>query len=160
MTIEEAFASKSTIAKTIMERLFVCMREYGYEIIAALVTNLSPDEKVQAAMNEIEASKRLKQAIPHQAEAEKIRIVKSAEAYAEAMYLSGVGIAKERIALAKGIQESIKSLQEDSKQADVASVMHLLLVNQYLDTLAAVKPDQVIVKATPKEVFDIQVSLQ
>ncbi len=76
------------------------------------------------------------------------------------MYLSGVGIAKERIALAKGIQDSIKSLQEDSKQADAASVMHLLLVNQYLDTLAAVKPDQVIVKATPKEVFDIQVSLQ
>jgi hypothetical protein len=69
MTIEEAFASKSTIADTIMERLFVCMREYGYEILAALVTNLSPDEKVQAAMNEIEASKRLKQAIPHQAEA-------------------------------------------------------------------------------------------
>ena len=69
MTIDQAFASKSTIADTIMERLFVCMKEYGYEILAALVTNLSPDEKVQESMNEIEASKRLKEAIPHRAEA-------------------------------------------------------------------------------------------
>ena len=75
------------------------------------------------------------------------------------MYLSGVGTANERIALAKGMKESIKSLQEESKQADAASVMHLLLVSQYLDTLAAVKPDQVIVRATPNEVFDMQASL-
>lgn len=70
-----------------------------------------------------------------------------------------MGTANERIALAKGMRESIKSLQEESKQADAASVMHLLLVSQYLDTLAAVKPDQVIVRATPNEVFDMQASL-
>lgn len=90
---------------------------------------------------------------------EKIIVVKKAEASAEATYLSGVGTANERIALAKGMTESIKSLQEESKEADAASVMHLLLVTQYLDTLAAVKPDQVMVRATPNEVFDIQASL-
>jgi hypothetical protein len=29
------------------------MAEYGYEIIAALVTDLNPDKLVKAAMNEI-----------------------------------------------------------------------------------------------------------
>lgn len=69
MTVDEAFLSKSTIADTIMERLFATMRDYGYEILGALITNLTPDEKVRASMNEIEASKRLKEAIPHRAEA-------------------------------------------------------------------------------------------
>lgn len=69
MTIDEAFVSKSDIADTIMERLFLLMRDYGYEILGALITNLAPDEKVKMSMNEIEASKRLKEAIPHQAEA-------------------------------------------------------------------------------------------
>ena len=69
MTVDQAFVSKSTIAETLLQRLFEIMREYGYEIIGALVTNLTPDEKVKASMNEIEASKRLKAAIPHRAEA-------------------------------------------------------------------------------------------
>jgi hypothetical protein len=71
MTVDEAFVSKSDIAESIMERLFEAMRDYGYEILDALITNLTPDEKVKASMNEIEASKRLKEAIPHQAEAGK-----------------------------------------------------------------------------------------
>jgi len=71
MTVDEAFVSKSTIADTIMERLFERMKDYGYEIIGALITDLTPDEKVKASMNEIEASKRLKEAIPHRAEAGK-----------------------------------------------------------------------------------------
>lgn len=69
MTVDEAFVSKSDIADTIMERLFEMMRDYGYEIISALITDLTPDEKVKSSMNEIEASKRLKEAIPHRAEA-------------------------------------------------------------------------------------------
>lgn len=69
MTIDEAFVSKSCIADNIMERLYEVMKEYGYQILGALVTNLTPDDKVKMSMNEIEASKRLKAAIPHRAEA-------------------------------------------------------------------------------------------
>lgn len=195
MTVDEAFVSKSDIAESIMERLFEAMRDYGYEILDALITNLTPDEKVKASMNEIEASKRLKEAIPHQAEAgtcfgdlvegwplkqcavavscpmrriahthtcskptEKVKVVKKAEALAEAMYLSGVGTAKARMALAKGVKESLSGLKEQT-QVTPQEVMHLLLVTQYLDTLTAVKPDEVIAGVSPNEVFAMHESL-
>ena len=50
-------------------------------------------------MNEINASKRLKYAVAERAEGDKILQVKSAEADAEAKYLSGVGVAKQRKAI-------------------------------------------------------------
>ena len=48
------------------------------------MTDLSPDSKVKASMNEINASRRLKEAASHKAEAEKTKQVKAAEAEAEA----------------------------------------------------------------------------
>jgi regulator of protease activity HflC (stomatin/prohibitin superfamily) len=51
------------------------------------VTDIIPDSKVQAAMNEINASKRLRLAAVEKAEASKIMKVKDAEAEAEAKYL-------------------------------------------------------------------------
>ena len=56
----------------------------GYEIRNTLVTDMSPDNKVKASMNEINASRRLKEAASHKAEAEKVKQVKAAEAEAEA----------------------------------------------------------------------------
>ena len=50
-------------------------------------------------MNEINASKRLKYAVAERAEGDKILQVKAAEAEAEAKYLSGVGVAKQRKAI-------------------------------------------------------------
>lgn len=90
---------------------------------------------------------------------EKVKVVKKAEASAEAMYLSGVGVAKARMALAKGMKESMSGLAENKAGVTPQEVMHLLLVNQYLDTLAAVNPDEVIARATPNEVFDMHESL-
>lgn len=90
---------------------------------------------------------------------EKIKIVKKAEASAEAMYLSGVGVARARMALAKGMKESMSSLKEQHHDMTSQDVLHLLLVNSYLDALTAVKPDEVIARATPNEVFDVQESM-
>ena len=57
-----------------------------------------------AAMNEINASKRLKEAAYQRAEGEKIVKVKKAEAEAESMYLSGVGVARQRRAIMDGLK--------------------------------------------------------
>lgn len=64
-----------------------------------LITDIDPDKRVKDAMNEINASKRLKYAVAERAEGDKILQVKSAEAEAEAKYLSGVGVAKQRKAI-------------------------------------------------------------
>ena len=62
-------------------------------------------------MNEINSSKRLKYAVAERAEGDKILQVKSAEAEAEAKYLSGVGVAKQvRIVLQKSTISVIVTL--------------------------------------------------
>ena len=58
-------------------------------------------------MNEINASKRLKEAAFQRAEGEKVVKVKRAEAEAESMYLSGVGVARQRKAIMDGLKDSI-----------------------------------------------------
>ena len=58
----------------------------------------------KTAMNEINASKRLKEAAFQRAEGEKIVKVKRAEAEAESMYLSGVGVARQRRAIMDGLK--------------------------------------------------------
>ena len=70
--------------------------ERGYEVIKVLVTDISPEPSVLRAMNEINASKRMRVASIEKGEGEKILAVKAAEADAESKYLSGVGMARMR----------------------------------------------------------------
>ena len=73
-------------------------------IIQALVTEMVPDARVRDAMNEINASKRMKEAAAQRAEGDKIVMVKRAEAEAESMYLSGIGVARQRKAIMDGFR--------------------------------------------------------
>ena len=66
---------------------------------------------------------------------EKIAIVKRAEAHAESLYLSGIGVARERNALMKGYAVTLNS--EEGK-----SVRDLLLMTQYLDVLTCISNAQ------------------
>merc|ERR1712165_306830 len=113
MELDEAFASKKQIAEATLSQLSQVMRDYGYEIMGTLVTDMSPDARVKASMNEINASKRLKEAASHKAEADKVQQVKAAEADAEARYLSGVGVARQRKAIVQGLQNSISEFSSD-----------------------------------------------
>ena len=47
------------------------MADYGYRIMKTLVTDVSPDSLVKESMNEMHASRRLKEATPYKAEASK-----------------------------------------------------------------------------------------
>ena len=71
------------------------------------MTDISPDARVKMSMNEINASRRLREAAKEKAEADKIVQVKAAEADAESKYLSGVGVARQRQAIVGGLQDSI-----------------------------------------------------
>lgn len=95
-TLDEAFSSKDQIAVAVKEQLQHEMKEYGYEIIKALVTDLNPDSRVKASMNEINAQNRLKEASSARGDGEKILLVKMAEADKESKYLSGLGVAQQR----------------------------------------------------------------
>ena len=53
MDLDDVFASKSGLAESVKNQLQSLMSDYGYEIIAALVTEINPDHHVKRAMNEI-----------------------------------------------------------------------------------------------------------
>ncbi len=134
MGLDDAFAAKEDLSLAVKTHLGEVMEKFGFQILTALVTDLTPDNKVRDAMNEINASRRQKEAAYQKAEGDKIIKVKKAEAESESMYLSGVGVAKQRMAIMDGLRESIVSFSQGGV-ADTKDVMDLLILNQYFDTL-------------------------
>jgi regulator of protease activity HflC (stomatin/prohibitin superfamily) len=159
MELDEAFASKDEIASSVLSSLKDVMAEYGYQIRNTLVTDLSPDSKVKASMNEINASRRLKEAASHKAEADKVRQVKNAEAEAEARYLSGLGVARQRKAIVQGLQESVGAFSDQVEGATPKDVMDILLLSQYFDTLSTVGANALILEHDPATVAHLQMSV-
>merc|ERR1712021_176644 len=121
-------------ALSVKKALSTTMAQYGYQILQTLITDLDPDQRVKNAMNEINSSKRLKFAVAERAEGDKILQVKSAEAGAEALYLSGVGVSRQRKAIVDGLRESIVEFSGRTT-ADTKDVMDLLLLTQYFDMI-------------------------
>ena len=116
-TLDRAFESKEEIAVAIKKSLSATMHRFGYLIVNALVTDMTPDSRVRAAMNEINASKRLK------------------EAAAESKYLSGVGVARQRKAIVDGLKGSIAGFTSNITGTSPKDVVDLLLITQYFDML-------------------------
>jgi regulator of protease activity HflC (stomatin/prohibitin superfamily) len=83
MTLDEVFASQSGIAAAVKQELDADMAGFGYEIVNVLVTDIVPDAKVKSAMNDINAAQREQVAANARGEAEKILVVKKAEAEAQ-----------------------------------------------------------------------------
>lgn len=160
MELDDAFANKNEIASAIFDQLQDVMRDYGYEILASLLVDISPDNKVKISMNEINASKRLKAAATHKAEADKIKQVKAAEADAEAKYLSGIGVARQRKAIAEGLQNSVSEFSNEIVGSTPKDVMDILLLTQYFDVLNTVGANSLILEHDPQIVGALQKQLR
>ena len=138
MTLDEVFASQSSIAAAVKQELDADMAGFGYEIVNVLVTDIVPDAKVKSAMNDINAAQREQVAANARGEAEKILVVKKAEAEAESKALQGQGIANQRKAIIEGLQVSIEQFQKVVDGASAKEVMQLVMVTQYFDTLKSI----------------------
>ena len=138
MTLDEVFASQAGIAAQVKQELDVDMAGFGYEIVNVLVTDIIPDEKVKAAMNDINAAQREQVAANARGEAEKILVVKKAEAEAESKALQGQGIANQRKAIIDGLRGSIEALHKAVGGTSASEAMQLVLVTQYFDTLKSI----------------------
>jgi regulator of protease activity HflC (stomatin/prohibitin superfamily) len=92
----------------------------------------------QEAMNEINAAQRMRQAAMEKAEAQKVAVVKAAEADAEAKYLGGLGIARQRQAIINGLRESVKEFSDAVNGVTSRDAMELMLITQYFDMLKEV----------------------
>lgn len=133
--LDDVFSKKDDIANSVREELHEMMSEFGYDIIKALVTDISPDAKVKAAMNEINEAQRLRIAATERGEAEKILKLKAAEADAQSHILQGKGMAGQRKAIIEGLRESITEFKESVGSVETKEVMSLIITAQYFDTL-------------------------
>jgi regulator of protease activity HflC (stomatin/prohibitin superfamily) len=111
------------------------MKIYGFEIPNALVTDVNPADNVKAAMNDIQTQQRLQIAAAAKGEANKILVIKNAEAEAESKRLQGEGIAKERRAIIDGLRESIAAFTDQIGGVSAPEVLKFVLLTQYFDTM-------------------------
>lgn len=163
MTLDEVFASQSSIAAAVKKELDTDMAGFGYEIVNVLVTDIIPDAKVKSAMNDINAAQREQVAATARGEAEKILVVKKAEGEAESKALQGRGIANQRKAIIEGLQISIEQFQKVVSEASAKEVMQLVMVTQYFDTLKAIgesdKNSTLFLSHSPSTVSEISEQL-
>ena len=159
MTLDEVFASQSSIAAAVKQELDADMATFGYEIVNVLVTDIVPDAKVKSAMNDINAAQREQVAANARGEAEKILVVKKAEAEAESKALQGQGIANQRKAIIEGLKDSVEAFSKAVEGSTPHDVMMLVLVTQYLDTMkeigASDKSNTLFVSHSPAAIGDL-----
>jgi len=135
MNLDEVFEKKDDVGTAVKSELDVSMKIYGFEIPNALVTDVNPADNVKSAMNEIQTQQRLQVAANAKGEANKILVVKNAEAEAESKRLQGEGIAKQRRAIVDGLRESIAAFTDKVSTVNEHEVLNLVLMTQYFDTL-------------------------
>jgi regulator of protease activity HflC (stomatin/prohibitin superfamily) len=148
----------------VKSELDVSMKVYGFEIPNALVTDVSPADNVKAAMNDIQTQQRLQVAAAAKGEANKILVVKNAEAEAESKRLQGEGIAKERRAIVDGLRESIAAFTDQIGGVSAPEVLKLVLLTQYFDTMKEIGVSSgskvILMPHSPSGVTDIAEQLQ
>lgn len=134
--LDDLFESKDEIAQTIKTDLSGSMDDFGYSIVNSLITDIDPAPNVKEAMNQINATARLRVAAQNEAEADKIRQVKNAEADAEAKKLQGEGVAQQRAAIIEGFKSSIDDLKKvTGSDVKTQDVMNMVMMVQYFDAL-------------------------
>ncbi len=139
MILDDVFIKKDEIALAIQRDLKEAMLNYGYDIVKALVTDIDPDESVKVAMNRINAAEREKVAAQFEGDAQRILIVERAKAEAESKRLQGRGIADQRREIARGLEESVDTLNNAGINPQEASA--LIVITQHYDTLQSIGAD-------------------
>ncbi len=163
LTLDEAFEQQAQISAAVKRELDVVMSEFGYNILKALVTDIVPDAKVKAAMNDINAAQREQTAAQARGEAEKILKVKQAEAEAQSKALQGEGVAKQRQAIIQGLQASVEQFKTAVEGSTARDVMAMVLLTQYFDTLrdigTAGKSNTILLPNQPGTVNDLMTQI-
>jgi regulator of protease activity HflC (stomatin/prohibitin superfamily) len=159
MKLDDTFLNQADIASDLRDNLDASMKEYGYSIVKVLISDIVPDQKVKAAMNDINAAQREREATVSRAETNKLLLVKQAEAEAESKRLQGEGIANQRKAIIAGLKDSVEDFGKSVPGSTPQDVMQLVLMTQYFDTLKEVAANDhtntILIPHTPNTLTDI-----
>lgn len=164
LALDDVFSEKDKIANAVKQELHETIKDFGFNILKTLITDIDPDAKVKESMNEINAAKRMKEAAKEYAAAEKIKVVAAAEAEAESKKLQGEGIADQRIAIANGLKQSVEEVKGAMEEGVTGhQVMNMLFMTQHYDTLARLGEsgiNTIFVPYSPDSVGDLQTQIQ
>ncbi len=159
MKLDDTFLNQSDIANDLRDNLDASMKEYGYSIVKVLISDIVPDQKVKAAMNDINAAQREREATVSRAETNKLLLVKQAEAEAESKRLQGEGIANQRKAIISGLKDSVEDFAKTVPGSSPQDVMQLVLMTQYFDTLKEIAANDhsntILIPHTPNNLTDL-----
>jgi regulator of protease activity HflC (stomatin/prohibitin superfamily) len=159
MKLDDTFLNQADIASDLRDNLDASMKEYGYSIVKVLISDIVPDQKVKAAMNDINAAQREREATVSRAETNKMLLVKQAEAEAESKRLQGEGIANQRKAIIAGLKDSVEDFAKTVPGSTPQDVMQLVLMTQYFDTLKDIAANDhtntVLIPHTPNTLSDL-----
>jgi len=159
MKLDDTFLNQADIATDLRDNLDASMKEYGYSIVKVLISDIVPDQKVKAAMNDINAAQREREATVSRSETNKLLLVKQAEAEAESKRLQGEGIANQRKAIIAGLKDSVEDFAKAVQGATPQDVMQLVLMTQYFDTLKEIAANDhsntVLIPHTPNTLSDL-----
>ena len=132
-TLEAVFSEKDAIALSVDKAVAAKMRGYGYVLVTTLITSIRLPQEVQESMNRIIASKNNYESAKNDANAERAKTVIAARARAEAMAAEGKGIADQRIAIARGIKDSIDTIK--GSELSSAEANRLFEYTQWIDMM-------------------------
>jgi regulator of protease activity HflC (stomatin/prohibitin superfamily) len=159
MKLDDTFLNQADIAGDLRDNLDASMKEYGYSIVKVLISDIVPDQKVKAAMNDINAAQREREATVSRAETNKMLLVKQAEAEAESKRLQGEGIANQRKAIIAGLKDSVEDFAKTVPGSTPQDVMQLVLMTQYFDTLKDIAANDhsntILIPHTPNTLTDL-----
>lgn len=163
LDLDAAYADVEEMALAIESTLRDRMKEYGYTIVKALVLNINPADEVKEAMNRINASRRNQEAAIAQGEADKILVIKRAEAEAESRRLQGEGVAAQRKAIISGLRDSVSKFAKETG-VDAQEAMQLVTLTGYTDMLrdvaSASKTSTLLLPPTPSGITDLITALK
>lgn len=139
--VQRLHSGKGTVKKQIEtlcnKRLQEVLAEYGYNVTKTLCVGYffadqgvaDADRQIAEKRNEVESTKL-------SADADKIRVVKAAEAERDAHELQGEGIARQRAAIADGLRDSFRA--HGGPTPSTKEISELLLISENFDTLRAI----------------------
>lgn len=147
MEMTELYANRDDVEQQVQTALSEQFARFGYVIENVLVDEPQPSTEVRDAFNKVIASKRLMEAARNEAEAERIKLVGAAQAEAESKKLQGEGMAQMREAIARGLEEAMKTMAKAGLSSEQA--VQLLTDTNRIDaiTSAAAHGNTIIIDA-------------
>ncbi len=139
---KEIFSKREELWVEIEEKLREKLTTFGYRLDSIQVRDVSLDDTVMKAMNQVVESLKFKEAAYNEADAEKIKQVKSAEADKESKILIWEGMAGQRMKIAEWFKESVALIQAADAKLTGELILEFLLDSSRIETLGNIWKDK------------------